>query len=310
MDQYMMAFDVGGSYIKTAILNDKGVIIPESIAVYPAKSQASKEEILDHFITMMSLQMHYISSENYQVIGIGFAFPGPFDYQNGISYIQGIDKFDSLYGINIREQLRERMKRDNEWMSKFASDFVIVFENDANLFALGEHKGGKGQHFNKVMYLTIGTGAGSAFMENDEFITDDPRVPPNGWIYNQPFQQSIVDDYISKRGILQLAKEFAVPNSDQEVKSLAEMAENNHEQAIELFQQFGRNIGLAVNPYVDDFSPEAIIIGGQIAKSIHLFISGIYVTLQHKEVIIEASRETSFSTFVGIAALIEKTSTD
>src|SRR5690606_29943987 len=175
MDQYMMAFDVGGSYIKTAILNDKGVIILESIAVYPAKSQAAKDEILDHFITMMSLQMHYISSENYQVIGIGFAFPGPFDYQNGISYIQGIDKYDSLYGINIREQLRERMKRDNEWMSKFASDFVIVFENDANLFALGEHKAGKGQHFNKVMYLTIGTGAGSAFMENDEFITDDPR---------------------------------------------------------------------------------------------------------------------------------------
>ena len=36
---------------------------------------------------------------------IGIAMPGPFDYQNGISFIKGQNKYDLLYGLNIKELL-------------------------------------------------------------------------------------------------------------------------------------------------------------------------------------------------------------
>ena len=37
------------------------------------------------------------------VKGIGFAMPGPFDYVKGICYIQGVAKYENLYGINVTE---------------------------------------------------------------------------------------------------------------------------------------------------------------------------------------------------------------
>ena len=37
--------------------------------------------------------------------GIGIAIPGPFDYGNGISLIKDLEKYESLYGTNIKETL-------------------------------------------------------------------------------------------------------------------------------------------------------------------------------------------------------------
>src|SRR5690606_2455379 len=127
MNKYIIAFDVGGSYIKSAILNHQGNVIPNSIAIFPSKAKELKEEIINHFIYIIQEQMKRFT-DDFQLNGIGFAFPGPFDYKNGISYIQGIDKFDSLYGVNIREELMRRIKQVDTLHCKVASEFLIVFE--------------------------------------------------------------------------------------------------------------------------------------------------------------------------------------
>lgn len=58
-------FDVGGLFIKTAVLNAHGQVVPNTYAIYPARSKESKEEILDHF---MDLNKHQdrISARRYR----------------------------------------------------------------------------------------------------------------------------------------------------------------------------------------------------------------------------------------------------
>lgn len=41
--------------------------------------------------------------------GIRLAFPGPFDYEQGICLMKGLDKYDRLYGINLRQVFSERL---------------------------------------------------------------------------------------------------------------------------------------------------------------------------------------------------------
>lgn len=302
--KYIIALDVGGSYIKSVVLNEFCEILSDTLEIFPSKAKESKENILNHLVSIIRKQFKKVGLTNVKLKGIGFAFPGPFDYEKGISYIKGIDKFDHLYGVNLREEIVNRINKDKLILSKIDDEFVIAFDNDANLFALGEYISGKGKHHQKAIFLTIGTGAGSAFIEQGELIKSGNSVPKNGWIYLDPFGDSIVDDYISKRGVLKLAEEMKVEVIDNDVKTLVEMANDNNAKAREVFAQLGQNIGKALNPYVKSFNPEAIILGGQISKSIDLFKDSIYQSLARKDIVVEVSKDTSISTFVGIGMLI------
>jgi glucokinase len=310
MNKYSIAFDVGGLFIKSAVLNNQGEICPDSFAIFPAKSKETKEEILEHLVYIIKQQANRILDKDFKIVGVGYAFPGPFDYENGISYIKDVDKFEDLYEVNLRTELESRLLKEPSFKSKMNLPFPIVFENDANLFALGEQMSGKGRPYQRTFFLTIGTGAGSAFIENGKLVTNRHDVPENGWIYNQPFGKSIVDEYISKRGILRLASEVGITVKDNEVKTLAEMARSNVPEAKEAFHRFGNNIGNVLNQYVLPFKPDVVILGGQISKGKDLFIDGIYEVLQDKSQAIEKADDTSLSTFVGVANLLQQTMTE
>jgi glucokinase len=306
MNKYSIAFDVGGLFIKSAVLDDDGEIVPNSYAIFPSKSKETKESIIEHLVFIIKQQTNGILDKDFEITGVGYAFPGPFDYESGISYIKGIDKFEELYEVNLRDLLINCLKQESSFHSKTSNEFQIVFDNDASLFALGEHVSGKAGGYNKSIFLTIGTGAGSAFMENGKLVRDRQDVPEYGWIYNQPFKQSIVDDYISKRGILQLANELGLSTTDNEVETLAAMGKNEDQRAKRVFQMFGEYIGKVLNPYIKSFKPDAIILGGQITKSKDLFMNGIYEALENKTINIECSEETSLSTFKGVANLLKQ----
>lgn len=306
MNKYSIAFDVGGLFIKSAVLDDDGEIVPNSYAIFPSKSKETKESIIEHLVFIIKQQTNGILDKDFEITGVGYAFPGPFDYESGISYIKGIDKFEELYEVNLRDLLINCLKQESSFHSKTSNEFQIVFDNDASLFALGEHVSGKAGGYNKSIFLTIGTGAGSAFMENGKLVRDRQDVPEYGWIYNQPFKQSIVDDYISKRGILQLANELGLSTTDNEVETLAAMGKNEDQRAKMVFQMFGEYIGKVLNPYIKSFKPDAIILGGQITKSKDLFMNGIYEALENKTINIECSEETSLSTFKGVANLLKQ----
>lgn len=109
--------------------------------------------------------------------GIGMAFPGPFDYERGISLMQGLDKYDSIYGISIEEEMKKR--------TDFLQDTIFCFLHDVEAFALGESWFGEGREAGRLLCLCIGTGTGSAFIENKKVIKEKTEgVPDHGWIYN------------------------------------------------------------------------------------------------------------------------------
>lgn len=78
--------------------------------------------------------------------------PGPFDYERGISLMKGMEKYDSLYGLDIREILSEKLN---------VPAAHIVFINDAAAFLGGELASGAAADFNRAIGVTLGTGLGS-----------------------------------------------------------------------------------------------------------------------------------------------------
>ncbi|MCC3377563.1 ROK family protein [Cohnella sp. REN36] len=306
MRNYAIVFDVGGLFIKSAVVNDQGRLVPGTYMIYPAKSKESKEQLLGHLVDLVKQQTNRIMDRSFRVEGIGYAFPGPFDYERGISYIRAVDKFEAIYGVNLREELAHRLAQESAFAAKRSPGFHIVFENDANLFALGEYEAGKAGRYAKTLCLTIGTGAGSAFLERGELVKDRPDVPANGWIYNQPFRDSVVDDYVSKRGIVRLLEEAGFDGDDLDVKNAAERAKGGDERAAEVFRRFGATIGEMLLPFLRSFRPEAVVIGGQIVKSKELFLDSAREAVRDYPVALEVSDETSISTFAGVSRLLQQ----
>ncbi|MFR8083362.1 MAG: ROK family protein, partial [Odoribacter splanchnicus] len=71
--------------------------------------------------------------------GIGIAIPGPFDYTRGIAAIHGVRKFDALFGLDLKEEIKR------------VCSLPVVFLNDASAYALGEYYGGAAQGSERSM---------------------------------------------------------------------------------------------------------------------------------------------------------------
>jgi glucokinase len=310
MKKYVVVFDVGGTTIKAAVVDQMGDILSQSINSYASNAHCTREEIITHFYSIIKKQVEIVNNLNNrkcEFLGIGYAFPGPFDYPNGISLIKRLDKYDALYGVNLKSEIQMKIKKDPELTKLFTENTSIIFENDARLFALGEYYFGNINKTKKQMYLTLGTGAGSAFLESGKLVLERYDVPKQGWIYNGLFYDSQIDDYISKRGILRLAHGEGIFIND--VKELADRAIKGDQKAIDIFNHFGLLIGQAIESYIESFKPDVLVLGGQISKSSQLFIRGIEKALNNRDLQIRVSKGTSESTFRGIMKLINCTDT-
>lgn len=240
------------------------------------------------------------------LVGIGMAFPGPFDYKNGIPLMQNINKYDSLYGISIGSEILNRLRTYEAFTAAASPTCSIKFKNDASLYALGETVLHPALMKSKVLCLYIGTGLGSAFLEDGKLITNHFDVPQNGWIYDTPFLESIIDDYISARDILALHKSLhQITVSD--VKIIVALALQGDTAALKTFECFGTYLAKAITYFLGTFKPDTLVIGGQIAKSFSLFEEAFnnHLHKMHLSPTICLSTDSSLSTLMSVNRLFE-----
>lgn len=298
-----IALDVGGTSIKAGVISSEGHLISPKVSHYPSYSHEDLGTLLNHFTSIIIDELNNVSP-SIAIQGIGMAFPGPFDYEKGISLMQNINKYDALYGIDLCQALTIKLNHCETFKAQAAPNCNIRFENDASLYALGETVQDKNLMKGKVLCLCIGTGLGSAFLEDGKLITSRCDVPSNGWVYDTPFLGSIIDDYISARGILDLHRELhGITMSD--VKSIADLALQGDLHALTTFSHFGRRLGDAIKEFIQTFKPHTIVIGGQIAKSYSLFESGLQASLVTcpPSIHIKLSTDSSLSTLIGVRQL-------
>lgn len=303
----VIALDVGGTFIKTCIV-ENNVPLSVSQKEFPSLADQDKETILDQFMNIFKSQYEFYNS---QFTGneldcqwhIGLAFPGPFDYKQGTCYVQGLGKFESLYGINLRKAFYERIEREDGAWAKRLQSAEIRFENDARLFALGVSLDFPQDRF---IALTLGTGLGSAFIDQSQVNDRVQGIPANGWLYNQPFRDGIIDDAFSRRGFLQLAKDLGALQPGMDVKELAEAARLGSVPSSEVFSEFGKRLAEMLVPYIKVYEPNLIVLGGQLSKSYDLFGNALQDHIKSRQVQIYTSEKLLKNTFIGISRMFEK----
>lgn len=258
--KYAIGADIGGSHISTVLVDvENRKVITESLAEQKVNNKASADEILKNWSLAIQKTLKHIDKE--ELLGIGFAMPGPFDYANGVSLIQNVDKYENLYGINVGDELKKILELPEQTPFRYL--------NDAMSFAVGESWIGKAAAYENVVAITLGTGFGSAFMTKGVPIIEGERVPQMGYVYHIPYGDSIADDHFSTRWFIKTWQERTGVTCHG-VKEIADKA-NSDENAKQLFEDFGNNIGNFMAPLLKKFDAQCLVIGGNITGAWSLF---------------------------------------
>lgn len=243
--------DIGGSHITVAPVDlASRKILPEGIVRGHVNSKGSVEEIIADWSAAIERSFAVFPDSDHKV---GIAMPGPFDYEEGISLIKENNKYEALYGLSVRNLLAGRLG---------IPATSILFKNDAGCFLQGEAYAGAALGYDRAIAMTLGTGIGTAFMEDG--VADDAAL----WC--APFMDGITEDYIST---LWFHKRFASLGGDTawSVKDMAEAFEGN-ELCRRVFAEFAENLATFVVDFARSRAPGVIVIGGNIMKSARLFV--------------------------------------
>ena len=250
-DQPILALDIGGSSVKSALVA-AGPRVLNRISVDAIESKASADQILK---TLAAIIKGYLPNTG-DVRGIALAFPGPFDYEQGICLIRNQDKYDALYGLDISANLKRILGMPN---------LDMRYRNDAEAAILGEALYGAGIPYTRLIGLTLGTGLGSAFIAERNLITEGGDVPPHGWLYSCRFENQRADDVFSTRGLLARLHERGI-NAVDVVSALQVTGQDNASLA-ESFASFGLDLGRFLQPFASTFRAEAVLVTGGIAEA-------------------------------------------
>lgn len=241
--------DIGGSHITAAIVDiTQGIIVKTSIARAKVNPHASADEILGVWANAI-LQ----ASNGTDAYQLGIAMPGPFDYQTGICLMKNVNKYDALYGFNIKEALAERLNLAPQ---------SVIFRNDSEAFLAGEMRFGAGKGFQKGIGITLGTGLGTSIFNNG--IAQDMGL---GITYQM--LEGVVEDYISTRWFVDTYRQ-KTQKSIEGVKQLVQVYSED-ETARQIFGDFAENLSFFICEFIKQFTPEVIVVGGNIAQASEKF---------------------------------------
>ena len=299
-----LGVDIGGTHISAALAPD-GVLLSETYRRAAIDPAADASTLLDAWAGLMNAVIALAPAsaiKDATVRSIGLAMPGPFDYANGIAMIRGLNKYESLYGLNIREALRDRLADKT---------LPIAFANDAACFGLGGARVEAAAH-RKVIAITLGTGFGACFVEDKLLVTAGHGVPPHGYLYNIPFKDGIAEDYISARWLLSTCKVKDVRAMAEQAMAEQAMAHGGDTAdgaaARRSFAEFGTNLGLFLAPWIKAYEADALVIGGSISQAFGLFGPAMQTAFAQKgvEVAVVVATDTEHTAIAGAAGLLQQ----
>lgn len=251
MKNYIV-YDIGGSSIKYAVMNNEGNFIKKG-------SYKTSTKDFNIFIKDM-IDVAKKLKEEFEIEGIAVSAPGAVDSENG--RIGGSSALPCINGPNFKEILKKEL------------DLTLEIENDANCAALGELWIGAAKDCKNVVFVVCGTGIGGAIIK-------DRKIHKGENLHGGEFGYMILDTiYLENRidfktwsdlgatgGLNRIvAKRKGLNHKDIDGKQIFEMAENGDEICIEEIENFYFNNAKGLYNIQYTYDPEKILIGGAISE--------------------------------------------
>jgi glucokinase len=264
-DAFVLGVDIGGSHITASIVDlQNRKILSETLQRNHVNSNGTAGEIINEWCHALKKAMDLKPGWKPK---IGIAMPGPFDYEEGISFIKGLSKYESLYGLNVKKMLAESLSVPVE---------CIRLKNDAGCFLQGEAFAGAAQGYNHAIGITLGTGIGTARYHDGNAEDAD--------LWRLPYRGTFIEEFISTRWFIRRYRELT--NSDiKDVKAMVALYQTD-KVVPQIFDEFADQLTDFLVQFVAMDNPQVIITGGNIAHASDYFFPRLIQNLKKQNITI------------------------
>lgn len=257
----VIGIDIGGTFIKFALMNSLGVIdrkwsIPTNIS---EKGRFIPEEICFSIRKMLGEDSLKI------VTGIGIGVPGPIS-PDGKMVVQAVN-------LDWKDlPLREMIEND--------LGIGVCLLNDANAAALGEMWQGAAKGKQNLLFVTLGTGVGGGIVLNGQVLNGCHSA--GGEIGHIPIRsnedrlcgcggRNCLETFASANGLaLSMRKKLETVGeqwSEMTPPIVFEKAVQNNEYAIQVLDEFTDVLGQALAGIMNTIDVEEVVIGGGLSEA-------------------------------------------
>jgi len=227
-----LSLDVGGTFIKCS----DGRKVPVDSAASAREIASALREAVGPVDSLAS---------------VGVCIPGPFDYRRGIFLMK--HKYAAVYGMSFRE------------LAGIPESVPMKFVHDVNAPLSGLLVLRPALRQGRVALVTLGTGLGFSYAVDGE-VRMNENLGPAISLYNRPYRDGILEDYVSRRALL---KAYGKP-VEGDVKEISDRARRGEPEAVEAFLSAGKAFAEGAGPLLRELGIRTVFFGGQIAKSFDL----------------------------------------
>ncbi len=260
-DPTAIGIDIGGTQLRAAIVDEGGTILERDRRPTPADDPASLVSVLEDLITR-------IRERAGVVLPVGVGIAGLVTSEGTVRYGPNIGVRNLALGKILGSDL----------------DGHVVVANDASVAALGEQRVGAGQARRDLALITLGTGIGGGLVIDGRLVTgatgfagelghvivdDGGRPCPCG-------NRGCIEAYASGSALGALARDRLVdPSVASRLRDLDQVsgpqvtsaAEAGDRIAIEVLEEAGHWLGVALASLVNVLDPQIILLGGGAAQA-------------------------------------------
>lgn len=260
----VLAYDLGGTKIAAAIVNDKGSIIESRVekAVFSQGVEAIYDQLARMGRELMAI---------HPVTRAGIASAGPLDPRQGVLLDSTNFKTagQSWGVIPLVKELKSRLNID------------LVLDNDAASAALAEHWVGEGKGFENMVAITLGTGVGVGIVANGSLVRAGRNLHTEGGhvIIETEKAEALcgcgnfgcAEAYLSGVNFTKLVSN-RWKMVDLTSHNLIEMANSKDERALKVFTEYGDKLATFISNLVMLFAPEVVVLSGGFSHAAHIFL--------------------------------------
>ena len=259
-NSHAIGIDFGGTSIKPALV--KGAeIIERGATINPQNVDAA--EVL--FAIEQSIR--HLCGSLPSLVPVGIGLPGLVDSNHGI--VHGLSNVSGWDEIPVSRILGDRL------------GVPVILENDANAMAYGEWKYGAAASTRHAVCITLGTGVGGGLILDGKLFRGAQLAAGEVGHTSIDYRGAkgpygnfgCLESYVGNHWISKRAKEAyqaanrVTPSPECTPEHLAKAAHDGCAIAKAIWDAVGDEIGTALSNVIWLLNPDAIVIGGGVAKA-------------------------------------------
>ena len=264
----VFAVDLGGTYLRSALIDDSGVIHQQ------AKQRTPKGESPDCVVNaLVSAADNWGRNDGPPIVAASIVVPGMVDNRNA-TVVQA-PNLPALTNYPLKTVLEDRLGRP------------VLLENDANAAAVGEMWLGAARGARDVVSVTLGTGVGGGVILDGELWRGahgsageigHTTVDPFSGLKCKCGNVGCLELFASATAIVRMTREqlSQFPSSvlhgeELTAERVYDAGRNGDELALSVFKKFGTYLGIGLANLINIIDPEIIVIAGGVVNGWTLF---------------------------------------